>query len=144
MREYIYRGKSLDNGKWIKGYYIQKEHPYSVDGQPIIHFIMDLPPFGKPIMPETLGQYIGMKDINGRKIFEGDIVRHYNVTTENLEDKSVFDVGVIYFDLCTLRYRRTSKDTKRKAEYGYAVTPSCRYEVIGNIYDNEDLIRRKR
>lgn len=74
MREILFRGKRTDNGGWIEGFYYQKPNPLSQDGLPIFHGISDLPPFGEEVDPDTVGQYIGT-DINGARLFEGDIVK---------------------------------------------------------------------
>lgn len=72
MREILFRGKRVDNGEWIYGWYFQKQNPHTVDGQPITHCVSDLPPFGAEVILETVGQYSGRKAEEEIKIFEGD------------------------------------------------------------------------
>lgn len=141
MREILFRGKSVDTGKWIKGHYVQKPNPCSEDGEPRIHFIMDVPPFGAAVYPETVGQYTGLTDKNSKKIFEGDIVRHHNVTTD-VESTWIFDVGMIFWDNEYQGYRRTSNEVfNGGAVKTYRLSASCLYEVIGNIHDNPELLQ---
>ena len=68
MREIIFRGNRKDNGESIFGYYFQKQNPFSADGFPITHYISDCPPFGAEVDPETVGQFTGKTDKNGKKV----------------------------------------------------------------------------
>ena len=137
MREILFRGKRLDNGEWITGDLWNM--PYSDLGVSIVNFFIDTGTTGGlRVIPETIGQYTGLKDKNGKKIFEGDIIRtHFNlddVTQEPFvvtwnEEKAMFE-GV--------------KPIKMVRDYlkTFSFFPEQRfiYEVIGNVTDNPELM----
>ena len=118
MREILFKAKRLDNGEWVEGYYIG---PIGVLD---VHEICDVHDITGPrveVDPSTVCQYTGLKDKNGKRIFEGDNVYdpHENsiYTVEWNENNAIFQMAH--------DWRRRSVET---AYY-------C--EIIGNIYDGE-------
>lgn len=133
MREILFRGKSICsicNKEWVIGDYLAE----TPDHGPWIL------PIGAdeevPIVKETVGQYTGILDKNGKRIFEGDIVKHFDNSDLG------YDIGTIEWDESGCRYRRTT-DTAKYTNY-CGVINACIYEIIGNIYDNPELIPQSR
>jgi uncharacterized phage protein (TIGR01671 family) len=131
MREILFRGKPIKSGRgWIYGDLYQSRQlervcitDYDTRGNYIEY----------PIKPETLGQYTGLKDKYGRKIFEGDILRTGTRMGYILFEKGCFRFRWKNFD----RYRGDFFKTCIITEYG-----SFReLEVIGNIHDNPEMLK---
>lgn len=131
MREISFRGKRIDNDKWIEGFYCQTNSG---------SFIRDKSEngFTYPVIPKTVGQYTGLTDKNGKKIFEGDIVVcsqriDGNWVDEHIE-KGFVEMKHGAFGLHRKQgYYRPFKDWLEDYEY----------EVIGNVHDNPELLKKE-
>lgn len=138
MREILFRGKRKDNGEWVEGYYsnlggnrpcILKEHILNGKMARILEYENII------VLPSTVGQYTGLTDKNGRRIFEGDIVICKKEICGNFIDSCV-EIGFVEmkhgaFGLHRKQgYYRPFKDWLEDYEY----------EVIGNIHDNPELL----
>ncbi len=82
----------------------------------------------------VIERYTGLTDKNGKKIFEGDIVKHYNHC--DIKEYSE-DIGRVFYYTETCRFLRTSKLFPDDCPEIYS---SCEYEVIGNIHHNSYLL----
>ena len=137
MREIIFRGNRKDNGESIFGYYFQKQNPFSADGFPITHYISDCPPFGVEVDPETVGQFTGLTDKNGKKIFEGDIVTQNWYDHDEPSDDSFGGVVFCEYD-CSFSVMDIQKDGI--VPLGRCHAYHWEAEVIGNIHDTPELL----
>ena len=116
MREILFRGKKIDGGEWIKGFYAENGHGSS-NIQPKGKFLACL------VKPETVGQFTGLTDKNGKKIFEGDIVKYENKIYE-----------IKYLE----KYARFAPSNEHSI---FMVCAFNHLEVVGNIHDNPGLMR---
>ena len=128
MKENLFHGKRKDNGEWVEGYYC------AFNG--VSHRIYtgyaetdcgEFYPDYYEVIPETVGQYTELPDKNGRPIFEGNIIR----------DTETSEVGKICFDTDTARFVLEFE----KMIVDFSDYNNGDVEVIGNIYDNPELIK---
>ena len=119
MREILFRGKNL-LGKWIEGDLLQYlgcekkhivRHSTGAGGQEVIH--------------STIGEYTGLKDKNGKRIFEGDIVTMPRYGSGKHK-------SVVYF--------KNGKFAVNGSNYNFKDICPRNMEVIGNIYDNPEFL----
>ena len=131
MREILFRGKRVDNGEWVYGV---PYADYMICGMTTAYYDDEVP-ISKysefdyiEVNPETVGQYTGLTDRNGKKVFEGDVICYRG--EENTE---------VIYQLC--EYALIFKSQK---------CPQCgllteynrnNLEVIGNIHDNPELLK---
>ena len=120
MREILFRGKRTDNGEWVFGNFVRgciEDFAYIVEfgNKELCRNYVE-------VIPETVGQYTGLTDKNGVRIFEGDIVTGY-FNHEKI-------VGYIFYG------GNAQFFIQRDGIYGIGLDNSdCWLEVIGNIHD---------
>lgn len=135
MRENLFHGKRKDNGEWVEGCLLGND-VIVPKGQPfyICHNILDSALTVYEVIPETVGQHIELPDKNGIPIFEGDICEVTMFTCEG-EDKHY--LCEVCFDCGSFVFReRSGFDILFLDIYDFGTD----VEVIGNIYDNPELI----
>lgn len=138
MRELLFRGKRVDNDEWVEGYYVRL---YGSNGRVSRRIYTscaevdcgDYYPDYFEIQPSTVGQYTGLQDKNGRRIFEGDIV----MAQDNLVF-SPFCYGIVG----RVVYAETGffLEPLEPIESQYLFNECAVYEVIGSTYDNPELL----
>ena len=147
MRELIFRGKHLDNGEWVQGYYvcIGGKHHYILTGKLVIEGLI-VGFENIKVDPATVGQYTGLTDKNGTMIFEGDVLEVKNKITYNTVVKYGEYTPDYFIKLLELNRgtATTSKfyglycETLNEEHKELVITNSTQYlKVIGNIHDNK-------
>lgn len=136
-REILFRGKQPDNGKWKEGGF------FFYNSVPCIMMDADNPYaegwYWMQVVPETVGQYTGLTDKNGKKIFEGDIVRHYHKVDVGEPDD--FVIGLVRWNEKFLSWERTSESSEHFPYDFVRLSHRCVYEVVGNIHDDPELLK---
>ena len=141
MREILFHGKRADSGEWVEGDVLQtRYHSGHIEYQ-----IMPQTPVSSayPVIPETVGQYTGLTDKNGKRIFEGDIIQfgarikdvRWNSETMAWE---LTDIGVPDCDVNHLHNTVSLSELYVETCYGEMTS-----EVIGNIHDNPELLGKE-
>ena len=137
MGEILFRAKRKDNGEWIEGYYYKR-----IQGSKVVDAIEKYN--GNigfieyyEINPNTICQYTGRDDKNGNKIWENDIVSavwySYIEPIEDITGRVVFDQGWCAYIIC-------DESMGIKSELNGCGAYTYEFEVLGNVFDNPELI----
>ncbi len=149
MREILFRGKRIDNGDWVCGYYVSAAARECI--------LQSLGCLWNDIIPETVGQYTGLTDKNGKKIFEGDIFKfpdevfesYYTSCGTEYNSWEVENYGVVgfceysgRFDFIKYKFNENSveADLHENNSLDFVEFVS-ELEIIGNIHDNPELLK---
>ena len=128
MREILFRGKRSFDSEWIYGDLIKSEEKFYIHPQG---------GFMYEVLPEIVGQYTGLLDKNGNKIFEGDIIKDIKDNGELLvvEGDTLLGFDFRYIDGEDNAYT-TAYDIGLSDDYTYLMSAV----VVGNIHDNPELL----
>ena len=146
IREVIFRGKRTDNGEWVKGYlyitHIGAHEIGSYDAE------INIERFTFDVIPETVGQFTGLTDKNGVRIFEGDIVRATIERAERCQSPRI-ENGVIGYDCIGMIGLILYKDKNGENVWSdffnelslSGLIEDYYFEIIGNIHDNPEILK---
>ena len=130
MRDILFRGKDAETGKWIYGWVFgeKAESIIELDTQYVSEEGVEAY-YTSVVIPETVGQYTGLDDKNGVKIFEGDVVRYLN----SIESGN----GVVISDSCAFLFNWIDIDEIDSLLRYFQCSEEL--EVIGNVHDNPEV-----
>jgi len=159
MREILFRGKRLDNGEWVEGGYRAEKVGGYITAVSIVEHLGHGAWNNYRVDPSTVGQYTGLCDKNGKKIFEGDIVKFLRYVGKIVFEEGSFGLAIGFNDAFDWDYI----DEEMKQFTGVGQSTACFnnhfislweilwncncdhndcdvVEVIGNIHDNPELL----
>ena len=123
MREILFRGKRVDNGKWVYGdliHFACNNGNVGIDNSFLVEDENKIETFD--VIPKTVGQYTGLTDKNGKKIFEGDILKNE------------------YDDIETVEYFH-NRFIPFAPPFAFDSWHENEIEIIGNVHDNSELLK---
>ena len=145
MREILFRGKRIDNGEWVYGFYFErKDTGGKIIESVIINDAYEQIMYGQRFLrsnmfrecfrihTSTVGQFTGLTDKNGKQIFEGDIVKTSDITYEG-----VIQIPGESFEIAM---RKGCWVMVAGEDWDFLGTNHECIEVIGNIHDNFELL----
>ena len=135
MKEILFKAKRLDNGEWTKGYYFKAKHHWHEHGVHEDWIAVDAVQNGGwcnvrakyPVDKNTISNYIGLNDKYENMIWENSIVKISY-------DDDYSEIGYVKYSSAGVRYVLVIDDME------YRFDETCDIEVLGNIFDNKDLL----
>ncbi len=122
MKEIKFRGKRVDNGEWMYGYYYwDGKFPFIIVNNEDRYVF-----FG--VIPETVGEYTGLKDKNGKEIYKGSLIKIVD---------EIFEV-VWHFNRWVIKSVKTGRIKEFRK-----IDVTAFYEIIGNIHDDPEMMEQK-
>lgn len=133
MREILFRAKRIDNGEWVEGYYLKTTLGKDIEPSDVIFVPFKINRSGQwgwiKVLPETLCQFTGMVDKNGRRIWENDIIKHEISDTIGVVKWYHEDYVGWYLDDVVVDEQQFTDEMWNECE------------VIGNIFDHPELLK---
>lgn len=133
MREILFKAKQIDNGEWIEGCYLLSNGKHFIYAEYIEHYCMPVI-IKAEIIPETLCQFTGLCDKNGKRIWENDVVWLVCDGKEHIYQ--------IVWDNSELDFKATKGEENYGTNYEYLLCCD-EIEVIGDIFDNKELLQEE-
>lgn len=144
MRKILFRGKRVDNGEWVIGDLFNttkivitttsNKGIYTENGSDIFKYEYI------EVHPDTIGQFTGLTDKNGKEIFEGDIIKCSNYCFVIEFKYGCFGFTNEDFDFITIGVI-SHEDMYGEYSYDY-LEQLDNFEIIGNIHDNQELLKK--
>lgn len=157
MREILFRGKRIDNGEWVEGSFLRDGEAHRLARQEGLPFSdcyivpkterdnvrtyltqgILLDTIAHHVIPATVGQYTGLQDKNGKRIFEGDIVAQ---SWYDFDEPADDCFGEVIYSVADCSFSVLDLNKNEIMSMGQGISYHWEAEVIGNIHDNPELM----
>lgn len=131
MREILFKAKTI-SGNWVNGLLSNKDDKWYISNKAGM-------PFAYDVRPETICQFTGLTDKNGKKIWENDILKTWDDQYAQVKF-GLYNTGFASGDYNQGFYAAFPKDSYYRHELGYWCKESY---VIGNVFDNPELLQEE-
>ena len=134
-----FRGKRIDNGEWVYGYLADEDYINDIDSIDLSSIEVDR---------DTVGQFTGLFDKNGKEIYEGDIVERIVLKNPcfGFIGNVIFDSNIALFCVEHNKFYSNSRTPFVMPDDWmdeYSNRLECKFDIKGNIYDNPELIKEE-
>ena len=140
MREILFRGKRKDNGDWVQG------NLFVDDTGEECEILVGYTNYriAWEVIPESVSEFTGLTDKNGKKIFEGDILRYFDNEIQVVKWDKDF-ASLMLYTYAEYERKKGRKVVKEKTEGWNWICdyPLNEMSIIGNIHDNPELLNRE-
>lgn len=136
-REIKFRGKQIDNGEWVYGYLADEDYINDINSIDLSSIEVDR---------DTIGQFTGLLDKNGKEIYEGDIVEWLFLSYGCYGEQEIYLKGYIEWHQGGLIFNIAEKDFENAGFYAISdlhTDTESDVKILGNIYDNPELIKEE-
>lgn len=153
MREILFRGKRIDNGEWVKGFLLKGNRTYIVTVDAINYMVVSLAYMASmqlvEVDSETVGQFTGLTDMDGKEIFEGDILKVKSLWKAEWNNEGVCEKKQTYWSVehkthsTKMGFFTYGIDRRWHKPLTWSRLYNAEAEVIGNIHDNPELLEEE-
>lgn len=132
MRAIKFRGKTVNNGEWVEGNLLSINNHYEIGWQESSTYEEEGGWYQEEVQSDTIGQFTGLHDKDGKEIYEGDI----------LQTRANF-IGVVRWNNKGYFYLNDDKEQKEKFCENLGIMLNyAQFEIIGTYFDNPELLKR--